>query len=70
MSALSTGRTMTPRQPNYRLRRTMKEAAALAFAAVLLVWTLTPIYNMVMVSLDFKGRRFQQRHLASTPLAR
>ena len=55
MSALSTARTITRRQPNYRLRRTLKEAAALAFAAVLLIWTLTPIYNMVMVSLEFKG---------------
>jgi len=36
----------------------MKEAAALAFAVVLLIWTLTPIYNMVMVSLDSKGDVF------------
>jgi len=36
----------------------MKEAAALAFAAVLLIWTLAPIYNMVMVSLDSKGDVF------------
>ena len=36
----------------------MKEAAALAFATVLLIWTLAPIYNMVMVSLDSKGDVF------------
>jgi len=36
----------------------MKEAAAVAFAAVLLIWTLAPIYNMVMVALDSKGDVF------------
>jgi multiple sugar transport system permease protein len=48
----------TARRPRYRLRRNLKEAAALALAAVLMVWTLTPIYNMVMVSLDSQGDVF------------
>ncbi len=37
---------------NYRLRRALEEAACLALAAVLIVWTLAPLYNMVMVALQ------------------
>jgi multiple sugar transport system permease protein len=40
------------RAKNYRLRRALEEAACLALAAVLIVWTLAPLYNMVMVSLQ------------------
>jgi len=40
------------RVPNYRRRRNLTEAAALALGAVLIVWTLVPIYSMVMVSLE------------------
>ena len=46
------------RRPNYRLRRNLTEAAALAFGLVLVVWTLTPIYNMVAVSLEPHGDVF------------
>ncbi len=38
--------------PNYRRRRMLNEAAALSLGAVLIVWTLVPIYSMVMVSLE------------------
>ena len=41
------------RHPNYRLRRNLSEAAALAFGLVLVIWTLTPIYNMVAVAEAF-----------------
>jgi multiple sugar transport system permease protein len=58
VSVVWTDKLTTRRQPNYRLRRAMKEAAAVAFAAVLLIWTLAPIYNMVMVALDSKGDVF------------
>ena len=34
-----------------RLQRILTEAAALALGAVIIVWTLAPIYNMVMVAL-------------------
>ena len=37
---------------NYRLHRILTEIACLALAAVLVVWTLAPIYNMVMVALQ------------------
>jgi multiple sugar transport system permease protein len=36
----------------YRLRRYAVEAACMALGFVILVWSLTPIYNMVMISLD------------------
>src|SRR5262249_59109249 len=50
-----------PRRPNYRLRRNLTEAAALAFAVVIAVWTLTPIYNIVAVALGGDGDAFPQR---------
>jgi multiple sugar transport system permease protein len=40
------------KRKNYRLRRALTETACLALAAVLIVWTLAPIYNMVMVALQ------------------
>jgi multiple sugar transport system permease protein len=46
------------RRRRYRLRRTLSEAAAIAFAILLLVWTLAPIYNMVSVSLEPHGDVF------------
>ena len=57
MSAVSAGGG-TMRRPRYKLRRTLTEAAAVAFALVLMVWTLAPLYNMVMVSLDSHGDVF------------
>lgn len=46
------------RRPRYRLRRNLTEAAAIAFALVLMVWTLVPIYNMVAVALESHGDVF------------
>ena len=46
------------RRPSYRLRRNLTEAAALAFAVVVLIWTLTPIYNIVAVALESHGDVF------------
>jgi len=43
---------------NYRLRRGLTELAALAFGVVILVWTLTPIYNIVSVALESRGDVF------------
>jgi len=47
-----------PRAPNYRLRRKLGETGALAFGVVVLIWTLAPIYNMVMVSLEAPNKVF------------
>ena len=52
------GRLQGRRRPNYRRRRKLAEAAALAFGLVILIWTLTPIYNIVMVSLEAHGDVF------------
>jgi multiple sugar transport system permease protein len=45
-------------RPNYRRRRNLREAGALAFAVVLLIWTLTPIYNIIAVALEPHGDVF------------
>jgi multiple sugar transport system permease protein len=45
-------------RPNYRRRRNLREAWALAFAVVLLIWTLTPIYNIIAVALEPHGDVF------------
>jgi multiple sugar transport system permease protein len=36
----------------YRVQRRFGEAAAMLFGLVLLVWSITPIYNMWMIALD------------------
>jgi multiple sugar transport system permease protein len=46
------------RRPNYHLRRNLTEAAALAVAVMVLIWTLVPIYNIVMVALQAHGDVF------------
>lgn len=46
------GAGRAPRKPDYRARRIWTEVGATAFAVVLVVWTLGPIYNMAMVALD------------------
>ena len=51
MSATTAGRRI--HSPlSYRLRRYAVEAACLALGFVILVWSVTPIYNMVMIALD------------------
>ncbi len=35
-----------------RLRRILTEAASVILAAVLLIWTLVPVYNMLLIALD------------------
>jgi multiple sugar transport system permease protein len=50
--------SLVRRRPNYRRRRSLTEAAALAVAVVVLIWTLVPIYNIVMVALETHGDVF------------
>jgi multiple sugar transport system permease protein len=54
---LAEGRGHGP-TPRYRLRRNLRELAALALGAVILIWTLVPIYNMVAVALESRGDVF------------
>jgi multiple sugar transport system permease protein len=49
---------MVRRRPRYRLRRKLKEAAALAVGVLVLIWTLAPLYNMVAVALEKHGNVF------------
>jgi len=58
VSVVSVDGRIAQRRPRYRLRRNLREAAAVAFALVLLLWTLAPLYNMVMVSLETHGDVF------------
>ena len=53
--ALAQGRA---RRPNYRRRRIWGEVGALFFAVLLLIWTLTPLYNIVAVALEPHGDVF------------
>jgi multiple sugar transport system permease protein len=55
-AALMVGRP--PRRARYRLRRSLKEVAALALGVLILIWTLAPLYNMVAVSLEKHGNVF------------
>jgi multiple sugar transport system permease protein len=48
-AALSSGRLAHRRA---RLRRTLIEAGSAILGVVLLIWSLTPIYNMLLIALD------------------
>ena len=47
-----------------RRRRYLTNVAAALFSVVVLVWTFTPIYNMVMVAFERRGRCLQRAYLA------
>jgi multiple sugar transport system permease protein len=49
-ASLAAGRARS--RPRYRLRRYMTEAVSLALGFVLIVWSIVPIYNMVLIALD------------------
>jgi multiple sugar transport system permease protein len=42
----------TPSRPSYRMRRYVVEGICSVFGLVLAVWSLIPIYNMILISLD------------------
>lgn len=39
-------------RPRYRRRRVLAEVASVALGVVLLIWSLTPVYNMLLIALD------------------
>ena len=43
------------RRPRYRLRRVLTEAASVALVVGLVIWSLVPVYNMLLIALDPKG---------------
>jgi multiple sugar transport system permease protein len=49
-AALAARRPASRRQ--YRLRRYVTEAAAMVLGVFLVVWSVTPIYNMILIALD------------------
>ncbi len=49
------------RPPNYRLRWWLVEASSIVLGIVLVIWSVTPIYNMVMVALEKHGDVFTSR---------
>lgn len=51
--ALASGRPA--RRRRYRLRRFFTEAASAALCVVLVIWSLTPVYNMALIALDAEG---------------
>src|SRR5262249_7938317 len=41
-----------PPRRNYRLRRVFTEAGSITLGLVLLIWSLLPVYNMLLIALD------------------
>jgi multiple sugar transport system permease protein len=39
-------------RPRYRLRRVLAEATSVILGVVLLIWSLVPVYNMLLIALD------------------
>ena len=46
------------RRPRYRLRSALVEAACMALGIVLAIWSLIPVYNMVLIALSEHGAVF------------
>ena len=59
----------TRRPPNYKRRRVWGEALALAAAVVIVIWTLAPIYNIVMVALSSHNDVFSTNIWPADPSA-
>jgi multiple sugar transport system permease protein len=41
-----------PARRRYRMRRVLTEAGSMILGVVLLIWSLTPVYNMLLIALD------------------
>jgi multiple sugar transport system permease protein len=46
---------MAPPRPRYWLRRAFTEGASVILGLALLIWSLAPIYNMLLIALDPEG---------------
>jgi multiple sugar transport system permease protein len=46
------------RRPRYRLHRALSRTASVALGVVLAIWTLMPVYNMVLIALDQDGDEY------------
>jgi multiple sugar transport system permease protein len=54
MSSLAAPAHAKPRR-RHRLRRGLVETASIVLGAILLIWSLIPVYNMFLVALDPQG---------------
>ena len=54
----ASGHTIERAHSSVRLRRYLSHAGTLVLSLVLIVWTIMPIYNMVMISLEPEGDVF------------
>jgi len=54
--ALASGRR--PGQPHYRLRSALLEVVCIAIGIVLAIWSIIPVYNMVLIALSEHGAVF------------
>ncbi|MDE2005119.1 MAG: carbohydrate ABC transporter permease [Rhodospirillales bacterium] len=57
----------TRAKPNYRLRRLGVEAGSILLGLFLVVWSLAPVYNMVMVALDSHDDVFSSHIFPPSP---
>jgi len=52
------GHRPTARRPRYKLRSASVEAVCMVFGLVLAIWSLAPVYNMVLIALSEHGAVF------------
>jgi multiple sugar transport system permease protein len=57
-ASVTAGAPVRRRRRNYRVRAWISEALCILLGLVLVVWSITPIYNMVMVALQPHGDVF------------
>ena len=78
MTTTTADTTLTAREATHganTMRRTarrwryLSNAGAAVLSAVILVWTITPIYNMIMVSLEAEGDVFSDHIWPAPPSA-
>jgi multiple sugar transport system permease protein len=54
-------------RPRYRLRSALLEAVCMAFGVVLAIWSLIPVYNMVLIALSEHGAVFSGQLYPAEP---
>jgi multiple sugar transport system permease protein len=76
VTATTAGAGLAPFRPGQRMRRAARRrrfltnVAAALLSLALLVWTITPIYNMLMVALEAEGDVFSEHIWPPHPSAR
>ncbi len=60
-------RTLSRAHSSVRLRRYLRNAGTVVLSAVIVVWSLAPIYNMVLISLEPEGDVFTDHIVPRVP---